>query len=220
MTHKALGRSIGWSINASKSNIGKIQRAQNEVLRIITGSHKMSSIKNIHSETEMLRVEDHLNLLSAQYLVPGVDTEIVCHHITKMDEPPREMKETIFTRHKQTVLPLLANSKKDTLQAIHTSFVNRAIDNMRDNRVLNNRPPPINDEETSFPETVNSGIPTKRDRSKLTLQSCPDCGIDPHDVHHLVNCMDHPTDLSPVNLWDKPVKTIGELSFLELDNLD
>ena len=69
MTYKALGRSIAnyaapvWSKNASESNIGKIQRAQNEALRIITGSHKMSSIDHIHSETKMLQVEDHLNLL-------------------------------------------------------------------------------------------------------------------------------------------------------------
>ena len=44
MTYKALGRPIAnyaapvWSINASETNIGKIQRAQNEALRIITGS--------------------------------------------------------------------------------------------------------------------------------------------------------------------------------------
>ena len=154
MTYKALGRSIAnyaapvWSINASETNIGKIQRAQNEALRIITGSHKMSSIDHIDSETKMLQVEDHLNLLSAQYLGQCLDTENVCHHITKMDLPPREMKETIFTRHYQTVLPLLANNRKDTLQALHTSFVNTAIGNMKDNRVLNSRPPSINDEET------------------------------------------------------------------------
>ena len=93
---------------SSESNIGKIQCAQNEALMIITGSHKMSSIDHLHSETEMLQVEDHLN---------------VCYHITKMHHPPREMKETIFTRHNQTVLPLLANNKKDTLQALHTSFI-------------------------------------------------------------------------------------------------
>ena len=141
LTYKVLGRSIAnytahvWSTNASESNIGKIQRAQNEALKIITGSHKMSSIYHLHSETKMPHVEDHLNLLSAQYLVQCLDTENVCHHITKMDVPPREMKETIFTRHYQTV-------------ALHTSFVNTAIDNMKNNRVLNNRPPPINDEET------------------------------------------------------------------------
>ena len=57
MTYKALARSIAnytapvWSINASETNIGKIQRAQNEALRIITGSHKMSSVDHIHNET-------------------------------------------------------------------------------------------------------------------------------------------------------------------------
>ena len=92
-----------------------------------------------------------MNLLSAQYLVYCLDTENVCHHITKMDLPPKEMKETIFTRHYQTVLPLLANNRKDTFQALHTSFVNTAIGYMKDNRVLNNRPPSINNEETLLP---------------------------------------------------------------------
>ena len=147
MIYKALRRSIAnaapvWSTNASESNIGKIQRAQNEALRIITGSHKMSSINHLQSETEMLQIEDHMNPLSVQYLVQCLDTENVCHHITKMDLPPREMKETIFTRHYQPVSPLLANNKKDTLQALQTLFVNTATGNMKDNRVLNNRPPP------------------------------------------------------------------------------
>ena len=147
MIYKELGRSIAnyaapvWSTNASESNIGKIQRAQNETLRIITGSRKMSSIDHINNETEILQVEDHLNILPVQYLVQCLDTENVCHHITKMNHPPREMKETIFTRHNQTVLQLLANNKKDTL---HTAFVNTAIANMMDNI----RPPSINDEDT------------------------------------------------------------------------
>ena len=93
----------------------------------------MSSIDYLHSETKMIQVEDHLNLHSAQYLVQCLDAENVCHHITKMDLPPREMKETIFNRHYQTVLPLLENNRKNTLHALHTSFVNTAIDNMKDN---------------------------------------------------------------------------------------
>ena len=73
MTYKALGRSMAnyaapnWSTDSSESNNGKIQRAQKEALRIITGSQKMSSIDHLHSETDMLQVEDHLNLLSALY---------------------------------------------------------------------------------------------------------------------------------------------------------
>ena len=85
MTYKALGRPIAnyaatvWSTNASESNIGKILRAQNEALRIITSSHKMSIIHHLHSETEMLQIEDHLNLLSAQYLVQCLDTRWIFH---------------------------------------------------------------------------------------------------------------------------------------------
>ena len=191
----------------SEYNIGKIQRAQNEALRIVIGSHKMSSIDHLHSETEMLQVEDQHNLISAQYLVHCLDTENVCHHITKMDPPPREMNETIFTRHNKTVLPLLANKKKDTLQAIHTSFVNRAIDNMTDNRVLNNGPPPINDEETHLSRRQRASLSqlgsgyckllySYKKRLKLTdSSSCPDCRMDPRNVPHLFNCTAHPTDL-------------------------
>ena len=169
MTYKALGRSIAyyaapvWSTNASESNIGKIQRPQNEALRIIAGSYKISSIDHIHSETKMLQVEDHLNLC--------LDTENVCNYITKMDLPPREMNEAIFTRHYQTVLPLLANNRKDTLQALHTSFVNTAIGNMKDNRVLNNRPPPINDEETLSSRRQRTTLSQLRSRHCKLLNS-------------------------------------------------
>ena len=150
LSYKALGRSIAnyaapvWSTNASDTSLRKIQRTYNEALRIITCSHKMSSIDHLHSETNMLLVEDHLNLLSAQYLIHCLDTENVCRHITTMAHPLREMKETLFTRHNQTVVPLLANTKKASLQTVHTSYLNTAIDNMTDNRVLNYRPPPIN----------------------------------------------------------------------------
>ena len=138
LTYGAVGRSFAnyaahvRGTNSSDTSMKKIQRTQNEALRIITDSHKMSSIDHLHSETKMLLVEGHLSLLSAQYLIHCLDTENVCQHITTMDQPPREMNET----------PLLANTKKESLQAVHTSFVNTAIDNMTDKRVLNYRPPP------------------------------------------------------------------------------
>ena len=196
-TYKALGRSIAnyaapvWSTNASDTSLGNIQRTQNEALRIITGSHKMSSIDHLYSETKMLPVEDHLNLLSAQYLVHCLGTENVCHHITTLDHPPREMNETLFTRHNQTVLPFLANTKKASFQAVHTSFVNTTIDNMTDNWVLNYRPPPISDEEIYLTRRQRATLSQLRSghckllnsykkRLKQTdSSSCPDCGMDP-----------------------------------------
>ena len=165
LTYKALGRSIDnyaapiWSTNASDTSLGKIQRTQNEALKIITGSHKMSSIDHLYSEIKMLLVEDYLILLSTQYLVHCLDTDNDCYHITTMDHPPGEMNETLFTRHNQTVVPFLANTEKESFQAVHTSFVNTTIDNMTDNRVLNYRPPRINDEDTYL---------TRRQRATLS----------------------------------------------------
>ena len=151
--------------------------------------------------------------------------------ITKMDLPPKEMKETIFTRHYQTVLPLLANNKKDTLQALHTSFVNTAIDNMKDKRVLNNRPPPINDEETLLSRRQRTTLSQlcsghckllnshKKRFKQSNSSSCPDCVMDPQDVPHLLDCTAHPNDLSPVNLWNRPIETTQELMRMVEDDI-
>ena len=158
----------------------------------------------------MLQVEDHLNLLSVQYLVQCLDTENVCHHITKMNLQPREMKETIFTRHYLTVLPLLANNRKDTLQALHTSFVKTAIGNMKDNRVHYNRSPSINDEETLLlrrQRTTLSQLRSghcklqnsyKKRRKQSDSSSCQDCGMDPQDVLHLFDCFQYPLTMQTV----------------------
>ena len=126
------------------------------------------------------------------------------------------MKETLFTRHNQTVLPLPANTKKASLQAVHTSFVNTAIDNMTDNRVLNYRPPPISDEEIYLARRQRTTLSQlrsghckllnsyKKRLKQIDSSSCPDCGMDPQDVPHLFNCTAHPTTLTPESLWDIP----------------
>ena len=102
----------------------------------------MSSIDHLHNETEMLTVKQHSDLLPAQYLVQCLDPDHLCHNITTMDDPPRQMKHTLQTRHYPTVQPLLAATKEETLQAVHT----RAINSQQPNRVLRNRPPPISSE--------------------------------------------------------------------------
>ena len=130
-------------------------------------------------------------------MVHWLDTDNVCHHITTMGHPPREIKETLFIWHNQTVVPLLANTKKASLQAVNTSFVNIAIDNMTDNRVLNYRPPPINDEKTYLTKRqratlsqLRSGhcklLTSNKKRLKQTdSSSCSDCGMNPQDVPQL-----------------------------------
>ena len=72
LTYNALGKSIAsyaapvWSTNASDSSFKKIQTAENAALRT---AHKMASIDHLHQESLTLRVKDHSDMLSAQYLV-------------------------------------------------------------------------------------------------------------------------------------------------------
>ena len=99
-------------------------------------------------------------------------------------------------------------------------------------RVLNYRPPPINDEETYLTRRQRATLSQLRSgyckllnsykkRLKQTdSSSCPDCGMDPQDVPHLFNCTVHPTALTPENFLDRPVKYIRELSFPYPENLE
>ena len=71
MTYKAVGRSIinyaspVWSTTLRDKNYRNIQYTQHEALRIATGCHKMSSDDHLHVESEMLKVSEHSELLSA-----------------------------------------------------------------------------------------------------------------------------------------------------------
>ena len=110
MTYKAVGRSIinytapVWSPNLHDTNYRQIQYTPNEALRIATGCHKMSSIDHLHPEAEMLKVKGHSELLSAQYLARCLEPGNVCHPITTRATPERQMKETLYTRHRNSTL--------------------------------------------------------------------------------------------------------------------
>ena len=113
LTYNALGKSIAsyaapvWSTNASDSSFKKIQTAQNAALRTATGAHKMGNIDHLHQESLTLRVKDHSDMLSAQYLVNCLVENHVSHGITIQESSPRPMKETLHSRHHSTVLPRL-----------------------------------------------------------------------------------------------------------------
>ena len=143
MTYNAVGRSIinyaapVWSTNLRDTNYINIQYTQNEALRISTGCHKMSSVDHLHVETDVPKVREHAELLSAQYLTRCLEPENVKNSITKRDTPKRRMKETLFTRHRSTVKPMMiAKARKATLQVIHTNAINKTVNSQGRNVVL------------------------------------------------------------------------------------
>ena len=165
MAYKAVGRSITnytapvWSTNASNTSMQKIQVAQNEALRISTGAHKMSSIDHLHCKAQMLKVMEHSDLLSAQYLVKCLDHESVCHNITTLDQPPCMMKHTLYSKHHTTIAPLRADTTKESLKAVHTAAVSKSRRKQTVNRVLRDRPPDISETETSLRRPQRTTLP-------------------------------------------------------------
>ena len=91
----------------------------------------------------MLKVKEHLELLSAQYLDRCLEPGNVCHPITTRATPERQMKETLYTRHRNTVEPMIETTdRKATLQALHTAAVVKAVQCHERNVVLDSRPRP------------------------------------------------------------------------------
>ena len=194
----------------------------------------MSSVDHLHVQAKMLKVREHSELLSAQYLARCLEPGNVCHSITTRETPKRRMKETLFTRHRNTVEPMmLANNWKATLQAIHSDAVNKAVKDQKKNIVLDILSHPINDSEKDLAKKECATLAQLRSRCCKLLDSyksrikkdasldiCADCGKTPHDVKHLFACPAHLTTLIPLDLWSKPVETIREFSCLEEGSVD
>ena len=100
----------------------------------------MSSIDHLHTEAEMLKVKEHSELLSAQYLARCLEPRNVCHLITTRAIPERQMKKTLYTRHRNTVEPMRV--KKYRKAALHTAAVVKDVQCHERNMVLDGRPPP------------------------------------------------------------------------------
>jgi hypothetical protein len=233
MTFKAIGGSIinyaapVWSTNASRTSLTKIQVAQNEAIRISTGSHRMASIDHLHRESKMLKTTEHLDLLSAQYLTSCLNPRSVSHNITTTGKPQRQMKQTLLTRHLADVEPLITEGDhKRTLQSVHTAAVAKSMAVASNNRILGEKPPPISITETALSRLQRSTLSQLRSgfcrltnyyKNRLdntTSDSCDDCGVSPHDVHHLFNCTAHPTALTPIDLWRRPAEIIHDFTYL------
>ena len=98
-------------------------------------------------------------LLSAQYLARCLEPGNVCHPITTRATPERQMKEMLYTRHRNTVEPIkVKNDRKATLQALHTASVVKAVQCHERSVVLDVWPPPISNSEKEL---------TRKERSTL-----------------------------------------------------
>ena len=137
------------------------------------------------------------------------------------------MKETLHSKYGNLVQQQQQQpTSKQVAKALHTTIVTKTIDSLRPNVILGGRPPPTDKSEKQLSRhqrttlaQLGSGrcrlLHSYRHRLEPAVSNtCPDCGIGPHDVHHLFHCAAHPTTLQPTDLWQNPVKGADFLTFL------
>ena len=239
-TYKAIGQSTLnycapiWTPTLSDTNWNLLQAAQNTALRVATGCHRMSNIDHLHSETKIMPVKPHCEMLGKQFLLATQKPE----HPNKTDlsapPPPRQMKRTLRSRFgneiKSLSNPNLTNDQyKSKLKQLHTRSVRQVINSL-DNKVLHGRPPEINRTEQSLPRTTRSTLSQLRsgysvylnsykariDRTNSVVDKCPHCDSS-HTTEHIFNCPNKPTNLTVRDLWKDPV---AAARFLELPTVD
>lgn len=245
-TYKALGQSVLnygcqiWSPNLKDSNWKQLQTQQNVALRIATGCVQMTPIHHLHSETKILPVKEHCNMLSKQFLLTKHLPEHPNHRNLPPDTPlDRIMKKTLETNFGHEIRQMIpanglnSDNLKSKINEIHTSTVRNTLRDRPFNGVLHARPPEIDKSESTLPRKTRTTLAQLRSGyspflnsymsriNEETTDTCPQCGNGPHDTNHVFSCPDKPTSLTPESLWNSPREVAAFLGLeIELNSED
>jgi hypothetical protein len=104
----------------------------------------------------MLKVKEHLELLSSQFLADAMQPSHPSHTVVTALPGPRRMKETLHSKCINHVQPFLTNgvmlelNLKKAINSLHTSAVAKAVCDVGPNRVLGLYSPNVNPEEETL----------------------------------------------------------------------
>ena len=222
-----------WFPATCRSNIGKLQRIQNQALRIATGSLLKSDIQHLHSETSILPLSDHLGVLCAQFLAGALRPAHPSHALVTQDPGPRSRIPLLQTTFWSAVTGYLGDGgvadpdmHRFTISGIHTAAVAAHLANRDRSKVLLRQAPSISLAESALPRYYRTTLSQLRSGQCSRLNSyrhaigiadtdrCPGCGAAPDTVHHLFSCPAAPTDLSVEDLWSRPVEVAQYIAAL------
>ena len=119
----------------------------------------------------------------------------VCHPITTRAIPERQMKETLYTRHRNTRVNDVKNDRK---AALHTAVVKAVLCRER-NVVLDGRPPPISNSEKELTRKECSTLAQLRSGLLGPYRSRIKKGCKSRMSSISFVCPAHPTTLIPLD---------------------
>ena len=127
----------------------------------------MSSIDHLHSEAEIMPVEDHHDMLSTQFLINSLRVSHPLHAAVTAPPGPRKMKETLHSKFGNKAAPYLDKGVTDPLEyksnlkKIHIDYVASSIQCSGNNQLLGSVQPSISPSEkrlSRFQQTTLSQL--------------------------------------------------------------
>ena len=143
-----------WAPGLSKTNMQKLQTAQNQSLRTATGCVKMTNVDELHRESKVLKIKDHLDMMGAQTLAKSDMPHHPLSFINDTADPPRNMRETPSRYYRKWLpnqMPTDNKGVRELRKEIHTTIARDSIASLESSKLLDAVPPDIDAKETSLP---------------------------------------------------------------------
>jgi hypothetical protein len=189
-----------WGPIISTSNWTKLEKVQNGALRTITGCLRTTPIPHLQSETKILPIKDHLDIIGTQFYSKTLNPDHPLHLALRPIPTPRTKKNTpalYFSHIYNTIPPPPPNLP--IIKHIHTQLTSRSLAQRPQNNILNALPPEINREEQSLDRQSRVCLSRLRCGHHPSLQkykyrfhqsptsNCSRCHLPvPEDVYHLL----------------------------------
>ena len=170
----------------------------------------------------MLTVQQELSMLCKQFLLGALRPDHPSNAVVSADPGPRRIRSTLRSKFLPSILPYLEDgttpegSYRQSLRDIHRGAVADAIASAAPNRLLGRPPPPVSAKEKTLPRHFQTTLAQLRTSfcsamgdylnriGRAPSPLCPECGVADHSVPHLFSCAARPTDLRPIDLWERP----------------
>ena len=185
----------------------------------------------------MLKVEEHCNMLTVQYLAACYEQGHPCEELRNGHTGPlrrRSQFQSLLLKHHQWIQPRLVFDPggtgevdvKRTKAALHKICVGESLRARQANRVIGDRPPRLHPSERVLPRHARCLLSQLRSGHSISLRSyqhiinpmipdiCPACGNGPHDTLHIFNCRHRRTALEVRDLWRRPLNAFNFVKYL------
>jgi hypothetical protein len=238
-TYKAISRPIAdyaapvLAPLADPTHWRTLQIAQNAALRTATGCYRMTAIDHLHNECKMMKVQEHADMLAAQYWLRCHVPSHPRHATTEEAPPARQLKNTLRSKYghltdRYTGHEIDNADYRKALADLHTRCVAATLVNLQPNRVLGRPPPEVDISERLLPHDTRILLAQLRSGFCKHLRSfdrllneenpddCPRCHMEEDTTEHLFYCLANPTELHVESLWTTPIAA-AEHAMIALD---